>query len=106
MFNYEYNLNPIFEMEIEVAFNFIYTMHYNAWLMVFWDLFNCQHGTWIEPFTFNTSKMGCILHLPLFIFKNVTTEDLTFILEWINDFFTFFELSTCVHELNYSLLIC
>jgi hypothetical protein len=30
MFNYEYNLNPIFEMEIEVAFNFIYTMHYNA----------------------------------------------------------------------------
>jgi hypothetical protein len=45
MFNYEYNLNPIFEMEIEVAFNFIYTMDYNVWLMVFWHLFNCQHGT-------------------------------------------------------------
>ncbi len=38
MFNYDYNLNPIFEMEIGVTFNFIYTMHYNAWLMVFWHL--------------------------------------------------------------------
>jgi hypothetical protein len=76
MFNYEYNLNPIFEMEIEVAFNFIYTMDYNVWLMVFWHLFNCQHGTWIEQFIFNILKpwfMGCILHLPLFIKTNVTT---------------------------------
>jgi hypothetical protein len=45
MFNYEYNLDPILKMEIEVPFNFIYTMHYNAWLVVFWHLLNCQHGT-------------------------------------------------------------
>jgi hypothetical protein len=43
MFNYEYNLNPIFEMEIEVSFNFIYTMHYNAWLVVFVSF---QLSTW------------------------------------------------------------
>jgi hypothetical protein len=52
-------------MKIEVTFNFIiYTMHYNG-LVIFLTFF--QHGTWVEPSTFNMLKplfKSCILHLP------------------------------------------
>jgi len=69
LFTYEYNLNLIFliiqiiDVEIEVAFNFIYTMHYN----VLMNFLTFQDDTWVEPSTFNMLKpllMSFILHLP------------------------------------------
>jgi len=53
-------------MEIEITFNFIYTMYYNG-LMIFKHLLNYQHGTCVELSTFNILKSllkSCILHLP------------------------------------------
>jgi hypothetical protein len=42
-------------MQIEVPFNFIYTMHYSE-LVICLTFFNYQYGTWIEPSTFNMLK--------------------------------------------------
>jgi hypothetical protein len=53
-------------MKIEVAFIFIYIMHYNG-LVIFLTFFQYQHGTSIEQSIFNMLKplfTSCILHLP------------------------------------------
>jgi hypothetical protein len=52
----------IVNVEIEVAFNFIYTMHHNGLV----SFFHISSIIRVEPFTFNMLKIlftNCILHL-------------------------------------------
>ncbi len=71
-------------MEIEVDFNFIYTMYYNG-LMIFFT-----------SFQLSTLLTSCILHLLKYIETHVT-QCFVIILEWLMNFFIFFELSTFLH---------
>jgi hypothetical protein len=81
-------------MEIEVAFNFIYKMHYNG-LVVFGHLLTINIYMWVESYTLNLLNIylnvAYCIYLYIYIYWNIRNNLIPHIyLQHVREFFHIF----------------